>query len=77
MLSSDDVTLGRNQFALLTNAIEGLLNILVEDWKADVPIARTGWESPHTTWNAIGQARGVLAASAKWLGEPSDGGPDA
>lgn len=48
---------------LLAGAVEGLLNVLVEDWQADVPVARTGWESPATTWQAIHQARGVLDAA--------------
>lgn len=73
--SGDSVTLGRNQFGLLTEALEGLLNQLVEDWKDDAPVARDPWEGAGVlgrasgtgeVWNAINQARAVLAASEQW-----------
>ena len=73
---TEQVVLGRNQFDLLTNALEGLLALLVEDWRADVPVGKDPWDGAglqsngadtRDVWNAIGQARGVLAASEKWI----------
>lgn len=66
--SADDVVLGRNQFDLLTNAIEGLLEQLVEDWHADAPVAKQPWPGrANEVWNAVGQAIGVRWAADKWL----------
>lgn len=66
--NAEYVVLGRNQFDLLTNAIEGLLEQLVEDWQADAPIAKQPWPGrANEVWNAVGQAIGVRGAADKWL----------
>lgn len=75
MADAERITLGRNQFLLLTDAIEGLLALLVEDWMADAPVARNPWEGAGLAckasgtgevWAAIHQGRAVLSASKKW-----------
>ena len=69
------VNIGRNQFDLLTSAVEHLLNVLVDDWTADVPVAKDPWAGAGSltkesgtgeTWNAIHHARSVLDASRRW-----------
>lgn len=70
------VDLGRNQYDLLTSALSGLLDLLVEDWRADVPVVRDPWEGAGPlgktsgtgeVWGAINQARAVLGASERWV----------
>lgn len=76
------VTIGRNQFDLLTGALDGLLRLLVVDPDADVPEVKDPWaENPPVevggkriadygpVWNAINQAIVVRRASARWLYE--------
>lgn len=65
----------RNQFDLLTGALDGLLRVLVDDPDAAVPTGKDPWEGAGVvgqtsgtgqTWAAINQARAVLSASREW-----------
>lgn len=68
--SGKDVPVPRKQAELLAGALDGLLALLVEDWRADAPVARDPWEhagltkyDSHTTevWGVIEQARVALS----------------
>lgn len=78
------VQLERSQFDLLREALEAMLNLLVEDWAADVPTVRDPWEGggiaskvsgTGEVWAAIELARAVLSSSARWTVAGSQGRP--
>jgi hypothetical protein len=76
--AAPSIALGRNQFDLLTGALNDLLALLVEDWREYAPTAKDPWEGAGRlraasgtgeVWDAIHHARSVLMASERWEAE--------
>jgi hypothetical protein len=55
---ADYVAVPRAQLELILWSLEGFLNLFVEDWRADAPVAKQPWAgNANECWDAIGQAR--------------------
>lgn len=66
--SAEDVAVPRPQLELILWSLEGFLDLFVEDWRADAPVAKQPWAgNASECWNAIGQAKTLCVVIEKKL----------